>query len=175
MKYKIVIYGFILFLFIFSSCTKHIYFTQNLRNKIENKDLNLKEIQYYLSDKIILQRVMPIDEAKIARGEIKFENGNYIDQIIINKDTPGACESFAVNKIYISFEENNTLTFVRNSYSNFYELLVNKEIDNFNGVVYDSLIYKITAKGENAKLWIKKDEIYRQEVKQRVVKGKLVK
>ena len=175
MKNKVLIISAISLLIIMSSCTKRIYFNQYLRNKIENKNLDIQKVQFYISKTIVLQRIMPIDEAEIARGEIKFENGNYIDQIIINKDTPGACEFFNNDKLYISFENDNTLTFYRNTFDNYYELLVNKDIDNYNGVVYDSLIYNVNTKAEHTKLWIKKDEIYRQEIKQRIVKGKIVK
>ena len=175
MKTKIIFLSIILLFLIISSCTKRIYFTQNLRNKIENKNLDIHKIQFYISKTLVLQRVMPIDEAKIARGEIKFENGNFIDQIIINKDTPGACDYFSNDKLYISFENDNTVTFYKKPYSSYYELLVNKDNENYNGVVYDSLIYNVNSTAENIRLWIKKDEIYRQEVKQRIVKGKIVK
>lgn len=160
---------------ILSSCTKRIYFNQHLRNKIENKNLDIQKIQFYISKTVVLQRVMPIDDAKIARGEILFENGNYIDQIIINKDTPGTCDYFSNSKLYISFENDNTLTFSIEPYANYYEILISKDADNYNGVVYDSLIYNVNDKADHTRLWIKKDEIYRQEVKQRVVKGKIVK
>ncbi len=175
MKTKIILITGILLLMILSSCTKHIYFTQNLRNEIEDKNLDITKIQFYISKTIVLQRIIPINEAKIARGEIKFEKGNYIDQIIINKDTPGACKFIGNDKIYISFENDNTVTFSKEPYTNYYKLLVNKDVNNYNGVVYDSLIYSVNRKSENAKIWIKKDEIYKQKIKQRTVKGKIIK
>lgn len=177
MKTKIIFISVLLLLIIMSSCTKHIYFTQHIRKEVENKNLDIHKIQFYISKTVVLQRIMPINEGEIARGKIKLKNGNYIDQIIIHKDTPGICEFIGENKIYISFEKNNnnTLIFNREPYSNYYELLINKEDENYNGVVYDSLIYIVNYKSENAKLWIKKDEIYKQEIKQRIVKGKIVK
>lgn len=175
MKKKIIFISLISLMIFISSCNKRIYFTQHIRNSIENKKLDIKKVQFYISNTVVLQRMLPINEAKIARGEIVFENGNYIDQIIITKDTPGACESFTNDKLFISFENDNTVTFCKEKYDNFYKILINKDIDNYYGIVYDSLIYSVDSKAENTKLWIKKDEIYRQELKQRVLKGKIVK
>ena len=175
MKNKIILIGLIALMMFTLSCTKKIYFTQNLRKNIENKKLDIKKVQFYISNTVILQRVMPINEAKIARGEIVFENGNYIDQIIIAKNTPGTCDSFTNDKLFISFENDNTVTFHKKNQDNFYKILLNKNIGSYYGIVYDTLIYNVDSKAENTRLWIKKDEIYRQEINQRVVKGKTVK
>lgn len=160
----------------FGSCSNKIIFTNSIKQKLHNKDLNIKEVQFYNSDKIILTRNIPYDEAKVLDGEIKFENGQYVEEIIIKKETPGICRSDKDMELGISFEQgqNKVIYFKLNKITNCYIIDLEKKASNTYKVIYDSLIYKLSPGSENTKLLIRKNDRYIYEINQRVAEGVLV-
>lgn len=162
-------------LLIVSSCNSTIYFTQDMRNNLNENNLNVKNVQFYTSRKLVLKRNLTYDETKIARGEIKFENGQYVEEIIIPKNTPGVAEDFSSQRIDVSFEQgyNRDLKFIINEES-LYQITALSWEDNYGKVKYDTLVYYIEPGGDKTVLKVKKDNIYNFQKKKRVVKGRTV-
>lgn len=102
-----------------SSCK--VTFTRDLRSQIEAQGLNLKKIQYYNSQAIVLKRVLSTNETKVASGEVRLENGVNIEQIVIKKNTPGVCDSISGDLMYVRFEQGNDrlLVFKNNAYGDY--------------------------------------------------------
>jgi len=179
MRYRLILIISTTVLIIFSSCTQKILFTQDIKKRLEEKNLDFSKIQFYNSHKIILRRILPFNEANIAKGEIKFENGKYIERIIFNKFTPGVYENSNSTKMDISFENGNN-KFIRfnlkgfKNYNNYYQIMISKDKDNYGAIIYDSLEYNVQPGCEETKLLVKKKEIYKLEISQRIVKGKKV-
>ena len=161
---------------VFSSCSNKMYFTNDMRIKLNEHDLAINKVQFYTSDKITFQKVLPFDTAAIANGEIKFENGRLIDNIIIKKNTPGTCEFVEDGLLNMAFEagENKYLIFKVSRSGKYYELLVNQDKNNYGQLVYDNEKYIIQQGSEKARLLVRKDEDYILRVQQRVVKGRKV-
>ena len=105
-----VLHGFFaLFLvFMMSSCSDRLTpFTQELYQSQGWTDGDLKRIQFYLSDDLVLFRdFIERDQSRITKGEIKVRNGKKVEEITIRAKTPGVfilrpdSDHFAV-----SFEE----------------------------------------------------------------------
>ncbi len=175
-KFLINIVSIVLIGLVFGSCSNKIYFTNDMRIKLNDYDLDINKVQFYTSDKITFRKILPFDSAAIANGEIKFENGKLIDNIIIKKNTPGTCEFVEDGLLNMAFEagENKYLIFKVSKSGRYYELLVNQDKNSFGELIYDNEKYIIQPGSEKAKLLVKKNEDYLLRVKQRVVKGRKV-
>jgi hypothetical protein len=87
-------------------------FTKDLRQKLEKENIDLKEVQFYIDQKLILDRNLGDQKLQVTSGVVKLENGKYINQVIVPAFTPGICESAQGDKLMISFEKgNNNLPF----------------------------------------------------------------
>jgi len=160
---------------IMGSCNSTIYFTQEMRNNLNENRLELEDVQFYVSRKLVLKRNLTYDETKIARGEIKFENGQYVEEIVIPKNTHGIALDKGGNWINVAFEQgvNRDLKFVMNSES-LYQITALDWNDNYGKIKYDTLYYYLDPGGDEALLKVKKEEIYNFQKKKRVVKGRTV-
>lgn len=159
-----------------SACSqKTIYFTQDTRAKIESNKIDLKDVQFYNSHEIILQRNLSFEETKVASGKISIENGEFIEMIILKKLTPGVCESFTNNWLDVSFEkgDNRKLRFILNTEKN-YQVSALEWKNSFGKVSYDTLTYYIKPGGEKALLKVEKNNIFSYDKQERVVEGRTI-
>jgi len=172
---KPIVLLFLGILFI-TSCSKKIYYTSDLNAKVAQKNLTVHKIQFYVSKKIILKRILPHDNAELANGEIRFEDGKLIDQIIIKKNTPGTCEFIDNGFMFMSFEEgsNKLLKFNPGEKGKYYELFINPDQKSFRKVTYDTAQYVIQRGADNARLWVRKDQDYILKINNRVAEGKKI-
>lgn len=168
---------FLLVVVIFlTSCQTKILFTYDIKEKLEEKDLDVKKVQFYNSDKIVLTRNMPHDEAIVADGEVRFENGQYIEEVIINRGTPGVCLVDNDVIMGISFEDGSKiLNFKVDRNSNFFSLEFERKADLISKVFYDNQVYTVEPVGEKAKLLIRKNDKYVYQINQRIAEGVIVK
>lgn len=172
--------SFVLILFIsliaVSCAPKKILFTQYMRSKVEADGLSIKDVQFYNSQEIILQRNVSYEETKIASGAINFENGKYVEIITIEKETPGVCVEESANYLDISFEEgkNKKLRFVKTGSSE-YRISAESWKDRFGKVTYDTLTYYIRPGGEKAVLQVEQEDIFKFDQQERKVSGIQVK
>jgi hypothetical protein len=95
-----------------AGCTLHDPFTHGLRDKYSLDERDLKQIQYFLSDAILLQRELGVDELVVAEGhELKIVRDRRVEEITIPQGTPGVAVGIAPWALEISFEEGSSLTF----------------------------------------------------------------
>ncbi len=172
---KQIVFLFLGILFL-ASCSNKIYYTRELNTKVSQRGLTIHKIQFYVSKKIVMKRILPQNNAELANGEIRFEDGKLIDQVIIKKNTPGTCEFIDNGFMFMSFEEgsNKLLKFNPNDNGQYYELFINQDPANFRKVVYDTAQYVIQTGADNARLWVKKNQDYILKVTNRVAEGKKV-
>ncbi len=64
-------------------------FTQDLYDEQNWSDAELKRIQFYLSEDIVLRRQISRGSSEISRGEIKIVDGKKVEEIVIKRGTPG--------------------------------------------------------------------------------------
>jgi len=173
-KIIVLIFGFSFFM-LMASCSRTIYFTQDMRNDLNKNYLSIDKIQFYNSKKIILRRNLSYADTKVARGRINFENGQYVENIIIPKKTPGVAVSEGSDYINVAFEDgaNRFLRFVLND-ENEYQISAHKWNQGYGKVKYDTLIYYIEPKSSKAVLKVIKDDQYNLQKSTRRLKGKTV-
>ena len=173
-KKFISIYG-LLAILILGSCNSTIYFTQDMRNSLTANDLRIEDVQFYTSKKLILKRNLSFDETKIARGEIKFENGQYVEEIIIPKNTPGVAVDYNSRRIDVSFEQgyNRDLSFALNG-EELYQITALDWENDYGKIKYDTLVYFMKPGGDEALLKVKNDNIYNYQRNKRVLKGRTI-
>lgn len=166
---------FVVAMIMLESCNSTIYFTQEMRNQLNDNQLKVEDVQFYNSRKLILKRNLTYDETKIARGEIKFENGQYVEEIIIPKNTPGVAVNSTGKRIDVAFEQgfNRDLKFVIND-NNLYQITALLWEKDYGKVNYDTLVYYLVPGGDKTFLKVKKDNIYKFQKEKRIVKGRTV-
>lgn len=186
-----LLFGFMLLTTL--SCCK-VLFTQDIRDDLVKNNIDLKKIQYYNSQKIVLSRFLSSSETKVTAGEVKLEKGKYIEIIDIKKNTPGVCDSVSEDRLNIKFEAgpNKYITFKKaNKYQGYYEMYADEwtkkniviplsseedisivDYDLYTGKVrYDSKLYYTKRYSTKPRLKIKKTGTTKTTRKVRKVKG----
>jgi hypothetical protein len=80
-------------------------FTDNLQHANDWSEAELKHIQFYLSNDIVLRRNLSKGESVIEGGKIRIEEGRRIEEIVIKDGTPGVLLFMPKqDRLAISFE-----------------------------------------------------------------------
>ncbi len=104
---------FLALLTIMSCSPKLTPFTSDLIDKNGWEEQDLKKIQFYLSQDIILQREIRKNSSEIVMGEIVMQGGREVDQISFMAGTPGVLIQMArQEKLAISFETGDDQRFL---------------------------------------------------------------
>ncbi|HLZ86359.1 MAG TPA: hypothetical protein VKQ52_03915 [Puia sp.] len=170
-----------------SSCSSsrkmsnYVPFTRDLRQKLEKENIDLKQVQFYVDQKLILNRNLGDQKVVVNSGVVKLENGKYINEVIIPTLTPGLCDAVDGDRLMISFEKgNNALAFGPGSGYTFNEyVLYGTEWKNGTTLVtYDSNKYRARCGScsdvASATLVIKKSVLDKMERKSRTLRGRTV-
>lgn len=73
-----------------SSCSPKLTpFTQRMYDDFSWSESDLKKIQFYLSDDIILRREKGADDSRISDGKIRVKDGRRVEEVVFKKGTPG--------------------------------------------------------------------------------------
>jgi hypothetical protein len=159
----------------------YVPFTRDLKAKLEKENIDLKEVQFYIDQKLVLSRNLGDQKVEVKSGVVKLENGKYINDVIIPPFTPGICDGTENDRLMISFEKgNNNLAFGPGSGYTFndYVLYGTEWKDGTAAVTYDSNKFRARcgtcADIASATLVIRKKELDKMERKSRVLKGRTV-
>ncbi|MEA3505100.1 MAG: hypothetical protein U9R32_07880 [Bacteroidota bacterium] len=164
----------------FYSCSPKIAFTPELRSKLEYQGIDISDVQFYNSKKIVLNReeVIP-EEVQVEYGEVKIENRRIIEEIVIKKNTPGICVQVNPYDINISFESNSskTLKFSRkNKYrlEPSYRLYAENWKNTIGKIIYGDTLYQTQPGAGNVILLVKKKQFYNLIQQKRIVRGQKI-
>ena len=159
----------------------YVPFTRDLKQKLDKENIDLKQVQFYVDQKLILTRNLGDQKLEVKSGIVRLENGKYINDVIIPALTPGICESTDNDKLMISFEKgNNDLAFGPGSgYTyNDYVLYGTEWKNGTAAVTYDSNKFRASCGSctdvASATLVIRKSELDKMERKIRTLKGRTV-
>lgn len=162
----------------FSSCSPTLRpFTQRLYEENEWSESELKRVQFYLSQDIVLRRQASRASSRIEEGAIKVRNGRKVEEVVIRKGTPGVLlfipkdERFAV-----SFEDNDKfLMFGPNPKAGDRYVLLASDWNNRQGkVTYGEGKYWVDANNGIASLMVDLKRVRNTSVKSRTVGGRKV-
>lgn len=179
-------YSNILFLLLFvvvftSSCNKKAYFTTDVRNKIESKNIDLKKLQYFIDNDVVFKREISSDTAKVTAGNIVFQNGKYYQTISLLANTKGVCTAVYPNRLMLSFEtgENKNINFSIPKSLGSYDVYQMVDEDAYgnatNNITYDNQTYNLVVKNNYLpRLMIRKRLVEKEDRNDRVMKGRNV-
>ena len=135
------------------------YYTKDMHemNGISSGDLH--NIQFYLSNDIVLWRDLGKEEISISRGKIKMTEGRKVEEIVIKKGTTGVCifspkeDQFAVS--FDSKDDTKYLVFGSSAkMNNRYVLLAKNWDKRFGQVTYGDETYNTSAESAYAYLMV---------------------
>lgn len=165
---------------LFLSCSPKIPFTQGIREKYKLNEKELKSIQFYTSDIIILKRGEVSEKEKDTKeGTLTIKGGSKVEQIVIKANTPCVVEQvFDGNTISVAFEDgkNKYLVFGSlHSKNGLYALKVLSDKENNKATInYGDKLYYATKGSDPVFLVFKIKSLNKFEVDEQVVKGKKV-
>jgi len=174
-----------------SSCStlQKSYFTVDTRKRVEAISIPVEKLQFYIDKDVELKRELATRDAKVTSGKVVFENGKYVNIVILKAGTQGVCTIARNNTLEISFEngDNKNIRFGvpekagstavyslyadewTNSYSTY-----NPNVVQVGKIVYDGDIYYMRFNGERPKLMIQKTAKDKYQVNTRVMSGRKV-
>jgi len=158
----------------------YVPFTKDLLDRINSNNLDIKKVQFFIDQRLILRRTLGSQKSNIKGGQILFENGLYVHEVIIPKYTPGVCDGFDGDRISISFEvQNNDIKFGPHGNNQESFTLSARNWNNGTGeITYDNATYTVKCAAcpnvALTTLLVKKSEAHKLEKTQRIVQGRRV-
>ncbi|MEO1262433.1 MAG: hypothetical protein AAFZ15_26740 [Bacteroidota bacterium] len=178
MKAQNLLILFVASLFLFTSCAKLTYFTEDLYEQQGWSESELKKIQFYLSQDIVLKRELTGGKSEIISGKIKVENGNKIEEVIIPKRTPGTFVfSPKKDRFAIAFEEGDKryLMFGPSpKYSDRFVMLASEWNRRSGKVTYDGKQWRVSSDDAYAALLVDLKKFNRFDKSSRTAKGRRI-
>jgi hypothetical protein len=169
---------FFITLFLLPSCKNLVPYTDALRQSNGWSDDQMKKIQFYTSDAVVLQRKLSSESTEIVDGKIKMENGQRIEEVIIRERTPGVLVGFPRDKaMSISFEKSDDyfLKFGQNpNQNNRYCLLASEWTNRRGKIKYHGKDFTTSASGAEVFLMVDLRKLRKEDVNLRVAKGRKV-
>lgn len=162
------------------SCSPRLTpFSQDLYDRYRWSDEELKNIQFYLSDDIVLYKKGDSSEASIVDGKIRINKENTGERIVIKKGTPGVfLFSPKSNRFAISFHESDDskyLMFGPNEAINGKYALLAKDWEKYKGTVtYQDQHYTVKADDALSILMVDLEKAVNNQVKHKEEKGRKI-
>jgi len=175
MQKSFVLLGLILLI---SSCKNLVPYTDAIRQKHNWAEQDLKRIQFYTSDPIVLQRKITEGGTEISSGKIKMVNGEKVEEIIIRAATPGILVREANGKFIISFENGDdySINFGSNPNMNgHYSIAFASLKNNIGKINYNGKEYYTAPESVEAILMVDLRKIDKSELNQHIAKGRKIK
>lgn len=96
-------------LLILGSCSPRLTpFTSGLMQDLQWTTEDLRRIQYYLAEDVILERTVRENKSEIVVGEIIMKDGKKTDRLVFRQGTPGVLvREINRDKLAIGFDKNN--------------------------------------------------------------------
>lgn len=160
-----------------SSCKTLVPFTQDLKTSNGWTDNEVKQIQYYNSAPIILNRQLKSNETGIVSGKIKMVDGKQVEEIVIRKGTPGVVSALPDGqRMAISFEigDDHYLTFGldKNRGGRYYLRLKDYQKNKYALVTYFDKTYNVSPQALTSYLQVNMKKIKKEQLSMRVAKGR---
>lgn len=180
MKNSGILYGSLLLLSVlFSSCGPTLSpFTQQLYEDNNWSTTELQQIQFYLSDDIVLQREFAGGSSEIIQGEIRMVNGRQVEQVTFRRGTPGVFVfSPKQNRFAVSFEggDDRFLMFGPSPKARYRYVLMARDWNHREGIVtYAGKKWRVDSNSAYAALLVDLDRMNQTDFSSRIVTGRKV-
>ena len=159
--------------------TTYITFSKLLKERLEHDNIDIKKIQFYLDQKLVLRRLMGSEKGTVKSGIILFDNGQYINELVIPAYTPGVCEKVDGDNLLISFDApGKDLAFGALYGNNNFILVGTNWHMGMVDVIYDNSTYQVQcgscSSAADAKLVVRKNQTYNKENAAKVLAGRKI-
>ena len=125
----------------------YIPFTKELYNILKASNIDVRKVQFYVDQQIVLSRNLTQGKTEVINGVIKFSNGNYVDEVIIQQHTPCVVDSVDYDGFRVSFGggASNWFKFInsrQSTYPNNYVCSGTNWKDGSADLLYNKLVYR---------------------------------
>lgn len=169
---------FISTLVFLSSCSSLTPFTQDIYSDLGISDDEIKSVQFYLSQDIVLYKTLNTDEARIEDGKIKLKQKHKSKEILIAKGTPGVIVFMPKqNRFAVSFDNDDDkyLIFGPNErLDDRYTLLGKEWDDGYGEVTYGGETYTTSTRNAVASLMVNVNKMQNYTVKRKQASGRKI-
>jgi len=153
-------------------------FTEDLHQSYTWDEKDLKKIQFYLSNDIVLTRALSKGESVIEGGKVRLEEGRRIEEVVFKEGTPGVLIFMPrQNRMAISFDRGNDkyLMFGPNpKHDGRYVLLASSWDERKGEVSYDGKTYRTSSRSAFAGLLIDLKKIQKVTVSRKKAPGRTI-
>lgn len=154
-------------------------FTERLYDENRFTEVDLKKIQFYLSDDIVMRRAFSNSDSRIEGGTIRMIGGRQVEEIVIPRGTPGVfLFSPKADRFAISFEaegDDRYLMFGPNPKAGGRFVLLASDWNRRLGTVtYEGRKFEVDASSALASLMVDLKRMNSTSVKSRTAKGRTV-
>jgi hypothetical protein len=157
--------------------SQYIPFSRELQMKLSAFNVDVKRVQFYTDQKLVLTRYLDSAKAEVKSGTISFTNGKLINEIVIPAYTPGIVESADMNGIRVSFENGSSFLFVPAQDEDKFVIAGNNWDNGTVEVPYEKGIYRAssgstTISVADVRLVVKLTDINKSDKKTRTLPGR---
>ncbi len=156
--------------------SQYVPFSRELQMKLAAYNVDVKRVQFYIDQKLVLTRALDSAKAEVASGTVRFINGKLINEIVIPAYTPGIIESADLNGVRVSFESGNSFLFVPAEGEDKYVVAGNNWDNGTVEVPYDKGIYKASCGASSSvadvRLVVKLTDVNKSDKKTRTLQGR---
>jgi len=132
----------------FAGCApRRVAFTQGIRTHYDLGSGELKNLQYYVSGDITLQRDFRREEGEISKShKLVTKEGGLVEQVVIPIGTPGIATEVGDTFIAVSFEPGASLMFgsprTDRDPERKYKLSAKRWTDDYGEIIYDGKTFQ---------------------------------
>ena len=169
-----------LFVMLLSACSPRVPFTHQIRHQYKLNEQELKSIQFYTSDDIILRRGdKDSDGKRLEEGTLEIKKSRTMEEIVIKAGTPCIIDKVVDGeRVSVKFEDGANKFLVFGSINNsrgYYTLQAETWLKSGIGRLnYGDTYYWVSKSGRNVILLFKMKQIEEDRQRQKVVGGKKV-
>ncbi len=154
-------------------------FTKSLYEDRNWSDGDLKRIQFYVSDNIVMRRQVSGGSMEVISGEIKIVDGRKVVEVIIPKGTPGVLLFRPkLDRFAISFEKEDDQKYLifgpSPKASGRFVLLASEWGRRAGKVTYNGKKYSVDASSAYSALMVDLKKIWKTSVSSRTAKGRKI-
>jgi hypothetical protein len=155
---------------------QRVAFTQGIRTQYALGSEELKNLQYYVSGDITLQRDFRREEGEISKGhKLVAKEGGLLEEVVIPAGTPGIATEIGETSLAVSFEPGSSLIFgsppTDRDPERKYRLSAKRWTDYYGEVLYDGKIFYAVEGSNRAYLEVGMESLDAVEKKKKVLPG----
>ena len=156
--------------------SQRVAFTQGIRTQYDLESEELKNLQYYVSSDITLQRDFRREEGEISKShKLVKKEGGLMEQVVIHAGTPGIATEVGATSLAVSFEPGASLIFGSppsdRDPERKYKLSAKRWTDYYGEIVYDGKTFYAVEGSGQANLEVGVESLDAVQKKKKVLPG----